>query len=59
MLVAGLLQTWLQVASILGEVLADLATVRSRYTTWSYFRCDIRRGCIFAALTSEQNATEK
>jgi hypothetical protein len=34
-------------------------TVRSPYTTWSYFRCDIRRGCIFAALTSEQNATEK
>jgi hypothetical protein len=59
MLVAGLLQTWLQVASILGEVLADLTRVRSRHTTWSYFRCDVSKVLQLSALTSEQNTTEK
>jgi sarcosine oxidase len=46
-------------ASVLGEVLADLTTVRSRHTTRSYFRGDVLRCCIFPALTSEQNTTEK
>jgi glycine/D-amino acid oxidase-like deaminating enzyme len=59
MLAAGFCGRGFKFASVLGEVLDDLTTVRSRHTTWSYFHCDVSKVLPLSALTSEQNATEK